>query len=110
MKFSATAYPISTPYQAGVSCNMLLPYIALTHLQIIHYTDLEEDRRHCERALDMAQSILNHINETIREQEGRERLRMISNDLWIGQGYVTSFCFSHERNLVLTFNQTFGSD
>ena len=54
----------------------------------------------------MAQSILNHINETIREQEGRERLRVISNDLWIGQGYVflifscaksSSIYFLHRR-------------
>ena len=39
-----------------------------------------------ENALDTAEKILNHINETIREQEGRERLRAISKDLWIGQG------------------------
>jgi actin cytoskeleton-regulatory complex protein PAN1 len=36
----------------------------------------------------MAEKILNHINETIREQEGRERLRVISNNLWIGEGCV----------------------
>ena len=36
----------------------------------------------------MAERVLEHINETIREQEGRERLREISKDLWVGQGYV----------------------
>ena len=39
----------------------------------------------------MAENILNHINETIREQEGRERLRLISNNLWIGEGYAVHF-------------------
>lgn len=36
----------------------------------------------------MAEKILEHINEAIREQEGRERLKVISQDLWIGQGSV----------------------
>ena len=36
----------------------------------------------------MAQTVLEHINETIRDQEGRERLREISKELWVGQGYV----------------------
>ena len=36
----------------------------------------------------MAERVLEHINETIREQEGKERLRQISKDLWVGQGYV----------------------
>jgi actin cytoskeleton-regulatory complex protein PAN1 len=39
-----------------------------------------------EQALNMAETILNNINETIREQEGRERLKIISQDLWVGQG------------------------
>ncbi|OCH86200.1 hypothetical protein OBBRIDRAFT_797422 [Obba rivulosa] len=54
--------------------------------QILHYTDPSDDRKQVERALKMAERILEHINETIREQEGRERLRAISRDLWIGQG------------------------
>jgi hypothetical protein len=39
-----------------------------------------------EQALNIAETILNNINETIREQEGRERLKIISQDLWVGQG------------------------
>lgn len=39
----------------------------------------------------MSEKILSHINETIREQEGRERLKTISRDLWIGEGSVESF-------------------
>ncbi|EMD34285.1 hypothetical protein CERSUDRAFT_117167 [Gelatoporia subvermispora B] len=54
--------------------------------QIVHYTDPSDDRKQVERALKMAEKILEHINEAIREQEGRERLKVISQDLWIGQG------------------------
>lgn len=38
--------------------------------------------------MEMAEAVLSHINETIRDQEGRERLKVISKDLWVGQGYV----------------------
>lgn len=54
--------------------------------QVLHYTESSEDRQYIERALEMAEKVLNHINETIREQEDRERLKVISRDLWIGQG------------------------
>jgi actin cytoskeleton-regulatory complex protein PAN1 len=36
----------------------------------------------------MAEKILDHINETIRDQEGQETLKEISKHLWIGQGFV----------------------
>lgn len=39
-----------------------------------------------EKALEIAESVLNDINETIRDQEGKERLKVISQDLWVGQG------------------------
>ena len=58
------------------------------NLKIIHYTDPGEDRFQVERAQQMAEKVLGHINETIRLQEGRERLKEISKDLWVGQGYV----------------------
>ncbi|KAG1741756.1 Rho family DH domain-containing guanine nucleotide exchange factor [Suillus paluster] len=45
-----------------------------------------KERRNIIAALDAAEKILEHVNETIREQEGRERLSEISKDLWIGQG------------------------
>ncbi|OAX41282.1 hypothetical protein K503DRAFT_712926 [Rhizopogon vinicolor AM-OR11-026] len=45
-----------------------------------------DERRNINAALDAAEKILQHVNEAIREQEGRERLREISKDLWIGQG------------------------
>lgn len=38
--------------------------------------------------MELAESVLSHINETIRDQEGHERLKVISKDLWVGQGWV----------------------
>ena len=55
-------------------------------MQIIRYTEPGEDRSQTEQAQIMAERVLDHINETIREQEGKERLRQISKDLWVGQG------------------------
>lgn len=45
-----------------------------------------------EKSLDISEKILGHINESIREQEGRERLKDISQHLWIGQGCVHFRC------------------
>jgi hypothetical protein len=56
--------------------------------QILQYTEPDQDRELTERALHTAERILNTINEAIREQDGRERLRTLSQDLWIGQGCV----------------------
>ncbi|TFY81602.1 hypothetical protein EWM64_g2415 [Hericium alpestre] len=54
--------------------------------QILHYTEPDQDRAEIERALRTAEKILRHINEAIREQEGYQRLRALSQDLWIGHG------------------------
>jgi actin cytoskeleton-regulatory complex protein PAN1 len=56
--------------------------------QILQYTEPDQDRGLIERALYTAEKILENINETIREQESRDRLKMLSQDLWIGQGCV----------------------
>ncbi|KAI0085934.1 hypothetical protein BDY19DRAFT_963763 [Irpex rosettiformis] len=74
-----------------LSSYLLVPMQRITRYpllikQILHYSEVAEERRLVENALDTSEKILNHINETIREQEGRERLRTISKDLWIGQG------------------------
>ena len=71
-------------------------------LQVLHYTEVAEDRKHIEQALDVAERILGHINETIREQEGQERLKEISKDLWIGQGYVYILLFIRINELLYT--------
>ncbi|KAF4578312.1 hypothetical protein EYR36_000119 [Pleurotus pulmonarius] len=54
--------------------------------QILHHTEPVEERASVQRALDIAESILNQINESIRYQEGRQTLKRISQNLWIGQG------------------------
>jgi len=56
--------------------------------QILQYTEPDQERELTEYALHTAERILNTINEAIREQEGRDRLKTLSQDLWIGQGCV----------------------
>jgi actin cytoskeleton-regulatory complex protein PAN1 len=50
-------------------------------------TEASKDQEDLKLSLGIAESLLGHINESIREQEGHERLKMISQDLWVGQGY-----------------------
>jgi len=74
-----------------LSSYLLVPMQRITRYpllirQILHYTEATEDRKQIEHALEIAEKVLDHINETIREQEGRERLKAISKDLWVGQG------------------------
>ncbi|PIL33059.1 transporter [Ganoderma sinense ZZ0214-1] len=80
-----------TARSLDLSSYLLVPMQRITRYpllfkQIIHYTEPSEDRSSIERAQQMAQTVLEHINETIRDQEGKERLREISKDLWVGQG------------------------
>jgi len=56
--------------------------------QILVHTQNERDKANIIVALEAVEGVLNHINESIREQEGRERLAVISKDLWIGQGHL----------------------
>jgi hypothetical protein len=56
--------------------------------QILQYTEPDQDRVLTERALHTAERMLDTINEAIREQEGRDRLKALSQDLWIGHGCV----------------------
>ncbi|TFK45949.1 hypothetical protein OE88DRAFT_1639082 [Heliocybe sulcata] len=74
-----------------LSSYLLVPMQRITRYpllikQILHYTETADERGRIENALEIAERILDHINESIREQEGRERLKTISRDLWIGQG------------------------
>ena len=52
----------------------------------MHYSESSDERKQVEASLEIAEKILSHINETIREQEGKERLRQISHNLWVGEG------------------------
>ncbi|KIJ05275.1 hypothetical protein PAXINDRAFT_103843 [Paxillus involutus ATCC 200175] len=44
------------------------------------------ERQAITSALHTAEKIADEVNEAIRDQEGRERLHEISQELWIGQG------------------------
>ncbi|KAK0227784.1 hypothetical protein IW262DRAFT_1445704 [Armillaria fumosa] len=75
-----------------LSSYLLIPMQRITRYpllvkQILHYTE-PGGAEHIAivYSLRAAERILAHINETIREQEGRETLREISQHLWIGQG------------------------
>ncbi|KAH9483528.1 Actin cytoskeleton-regulatory complex protein pan1 [Psilocybe cubensis] len=57
-----------------------------SHLQILHYTEVGEEHDGIAVARDMTEKLLDHINEAIRDQEGYETLKKISQNLWIGQG------------------------
>lgn len=52
--------------------------------QIAHYTLPDQDLDLVKKALGYAETTVAHINENVREAEGRERLRVLSDDLWVG--------------------------
>jgi hypothetical protein len=56
--------------------------------QIMQYTQHGQDRIQIEAALVSAESILEAINESIRDQEGQDRLRELSKRLWVGHGQL----------------------
>lgn len=78
--------------------------------QILQYTEPDQDRALTERALHTAERILDTINEAIREQECRNRLRLLSQDLWIGHGYATPSAGLNIHVLTFEILQAAGSD
>jgi len=52
--------------------------------QIIHYTEPDQDLHSVTSALRTVEEIVGRINESVREAEGLDRLRVLSEDLWIG--------------------------
>ncbi|KAK8861200.1 hypothetical protein IAR55_002019 [Kwoniella newhampshirensis] len=56
--------------------------------QIISYTDVDSDAAAdlplVSSALETVEGIVGRINESVRDAEGEERLRVLSEDLWIG--------------------------
>ena len=59
--------------------------------QIIHYTEPDQDLYAVQDSLNTVEGIVAGINEEVREVEGLERLRVLSEDLWIGgEGLVFS--------------------
>ncbi|KAJ4490290.1 hypothetical protein J3R30DRAFT_3278216 [Lentinula aciculospora] len=74
-----------------LSSYLLIPMQRITRYpllirQISHYTSAGEEKDSIDRSMEIAEKILDHINETIRYQEGQETLKRISQNLWIGQG------------------------
>ncbi|KAG9017136.1 hypothetical protein FRB90_001611 [Tulasnella sp. 427] len=74
-----------------LSSYLLIPMQRITRYplllrQILNYTQGETERQQLEWAITTTQRILDMINETIRENEGMERLAEISRDLYIGEG------------------------
>ncbi|KIK68649.1 hypothetical protein GYMLUDRAFT_36129 [Collybiopsis luxurians FD-317 M1] len=74
-----------------LSSYLLIPMQRITRYpllirQISHYTSAGEEKAAIDESVLTAEKILNHINETIRFQEGQETLKRISQHLWIGQG------------------------
>ena len=58
----------------------------------MQYTEVGEEYEAIKSACAMAERLLDHINETIRDEEGADTLRKVSQHLWLGEGYV-SHCF-----------------
>lgn len=54
--------------------------------QILNYTEGMEDQRLVANALEAVEEVLSSVNETVRIAEDIERLRVLSEELWIGQG------------------------
>ncbi|RXK39792.1 hypothetical protein M231_02985 [Tremella mesenterica] len=72
-----------------LSSFLLIPMQRITRYplllkQILHYTEPDQDISSVERALRIVESIVARINEGIREVEGQETLKMLSEDLWVG--------------------------
>ncbi|KAF9228917.1 hypothetical protein BS17DRAFT_772724 [Gyrodon lividus] len=83
--------PSSTPLSTSLDQFSLSPPTSTRvspvppQLTLSFSSDIAE-RQSIASALQMAEKLLEEVNETIREQEGRERLREISRELWIGLG------------------------
>ncbi len=63
---------------------------------MLNYTHTEPEKQQVEHAISNTERILDAINETIREADGFERLGILSQDLYVGQGQVISANPSHQ--------------
>ncbi|KAJ7590631.1 hypothetical protein C8J56DRAFT_887202 [Mycena floridula] len=74
-----------------LSSFLLIPMQRITRYpllirQILNYTEPGPEQTLIQESLATAEKILDRINEAIRDQEGYETLKTISQHLWIGQG------------------------
>ncbi|KAG7528641.1 hypothetical protein FFLO_06034 [Filobasidium floriforme] len=71
--------------------------------QILNYTEGMEDQRLVANALEAVEEVLSSVNETVRTAEDIERLRVLSEELWIGQGRLdltAPTAFLGDRKLI----------
>lgn len=54
------------------------------YLQIMKYGEEPEELVQLDTALMSTERVLDEVNESVRQAENLERLRVISEDLWIG--------------------------
>jgi hypothetical protein len=52
--------------------------------QVLNYTQADQDQAQLEVALGIAQDMVTRINERVREAEATDRLRTLSEQLWVG--------------------------
>lgn len=52
--------------------------------QVLNYTQPDQDHAQLEVALNTAQDMVTRINERVREAEATDRLRTLSEQLWVG--------------------------
>jgi len=84
-------YPIShlslglSKYKHSYPVQRITRYPLLIR-QILHHTspDPESEFMAVQRSLEEVESITAGVNESVRAAEGDERLRVLSEDLWIG--------------------------
>lgn len=52
--------------------------------QIAHYTEPDQDLASVQKALATIEGITSSINESVGEADSHDRLRVLSEDLWVG--------------------------
>jgi len=88
---SATYHSLSATYSPGKGLFKFHHlWLISRKLQILKHTYHEPERQQLDASITEVERILDAINEEIRDNDGRERLRYLSNTLWLGQGCVTS--------------------
>jgi hypothetical protein len=68
--------------------------------QILNFTESMEDQRLVAEALEAVEAVLTSVNESVRKLENEERLRVLSEELWIGQGWARIEISSLRRELI----------
>lgn len=60
--------------------------------RIIDHTESKSERNRLIEAKNVSLRLLGEVNETIRDRENRQLLKKVSENLWVGQGYVFLLC------------------